>query len=65
MTLLHTDVSTGAPATLAPSDIASAGATLPGRVRVGGRVLDVAEGAVVLGDAFGALRVALEGAPAP
>ncbi|KYF74218.1 hypothetical protein BE15_20675, partial [Sorangium cellulosum] len=55
---------TGFPETLAPSDVASAVAPLPGRVRVGGRVLEIAEGAVVLGDAFGAVRVALDGAGA-
>lgn len=71
MALSETNTSIGFPATFAPSDIVSAcspcpaGAPLPGRVRVGGRVLEVAEGAVVLGDAFSALRVALEGAPAP
>ncbi|WP_104980499.1 EF-P lysine aminoacylase EpmA [Sorangium cellulosum] len=65
MTHIETSSSTRFPETFAPSDITSAGAPLPGRVRVGGRVLEVAEGAVVLGDALGALRVAFDGgAPA-
>ncbi|MGK4005745.1 EF-P lysine aminoacylase EpmA [Sorangium sp. So ce1036] len=52
------------PETLSPSDVASAGAPLPARVRVGGRVIEAADGAVVLADALGALRVALAGAAA-
>lgn len=49
--------------TLAPSDIARA-AALGERARVGGRVLEILDGAVLLGDAFAVLRVELAEAPA-
>lgn len=56
------NVLTRLPKTLSPSDIVSAKAPLPDRVRVGGRVIEADEGAFVLADAFGALRVALAAA---